>query len=227
MKLNKFALTLTVATLLPTFAYANTDPVAASFERDLHRESVSSSIAITGEVEPLTGLFNAALYGTTDPVLASFERDMYHEPFNPVAVIAGEPDSTNGTGDPVLASFERDLQHEPIAPAAVSGETDSLIVAFNAALYGTTDPVLASFERDMYHEPFNPAAALAGASDSTNGAGDPVLASFERDLHHEPIASAAVSGETDSLVDIFNIALRAETAESIKQVSIKGNHHGS
>lgn len=120
-KLNKLALTLSVAALLPTFVHAGTDPVVASFERDMHRESVSSSIALAGEVEPLIGMFNAALYDTADPVLASFERDMYHG----------------------------------------------------------------------------------------------------------PVASATVPGETDSLSDIFNTALRAETGKSIKQVLIRGNRHGS
>lgn len=92
MKLNKLVLTLTAAALLPTFAYASTDEIAASFERDLYREPVNTVAVIAGETDPLTDVFNAALYGTTDPILASFERDLYREPVNTTAVIGREAD---------------------------------------------------------------------------------------------------------------------------------------
>ena len=121
MKLNKFVLTLTAAALLPTFAYAATDELAASFERGLQRGPVNSTAVSAGEADPLTVAFNAALYGTTDPVLVSFERDLYRDPVNSTAVIAGEADpltiefnaALNGETDPVLVSFERDLYRTP------------------------------------------------------------------------------------------------------------------
>ncbi len=122
MKLNKFAFTLAAAALLPAFAYANTDAVATSFERDLTREPVKFT-AIAGEPDALTIEFNAALNGKADPVLASFERDMYRTPANTATMIAGEPDALtvefntalNSKADPVLASFERDMNREPAA----------------------------------------------------------------------------------------------------------------
>lgn len=98
MKLNKLVLTLAAAALLPAFACAETDAVAASFERDMHRESITSAVAATGTpdlfvVEFNTALnFNSALNGTTDPVLASFERDMYREPVNFAIAVEGEAD---------------------------------------------------------------------------------------------------------------------------------------
>lgn len=93
MKLNKLALTLIAASLIPTFAYADTDTVAASFERDLNREPVTTTVMVAGNADPLADIFNAALYGKTDQVLASFERDMYHEPVNSAATTIGEVDS--------------------------------------------------------------------------------------------------------------------------------------
>lgn len=93
MKLNKLVLTLTAAALLPAFACAGTDTVAASFERDMHHESTSSAVTTTGTPDPFAVEFNTALNGTTDPILASFERDMYREPANFAIVTAGEADT--------------------------------------------------------------------------------------------------------------------------------------
>lgn len=141
MKLNKLALTLIAAALLPAFAYAGTDGVATSFERDMQREPISSAAVITGEPDPLVGIFNAALYGTTDPVLASFERDMNHEQVVSQFVSAADPladlfyAALYGTTDPVLASFERDMRYEPVNSAAVlAGAADPLTEMFNVAL---------------------------------------------------------------------------------------------
>ncbi|MDO8261975.1 MAG: hypothetical protein Q7T21_01990 [Gallionella sp.] len=118
MKLNKFALTLTVAALLPNFAYAGTDAVVASFERDLQREPVQSAAAIAGEADPLVAAFNVALHGTTDQVLASFERDLNRAPAATDAVmIAGEV-------DPIAAAFNAVLRGEivkPVVHAALPG----------------------------------------------------------------------------------------------------------
>ena len=118
MKLNKFTLTLTALALLPAFAYAGTDAVATSFERDLNREPTKSVIA-TGEPDALTVEFYAALNGTIDPVLASFERDMNREPV--ATVLAGSDDPLSdlfyaalyGRTDTELASSERDSNREP------------------------------------------------------------------------------------------------------------------
>lgn len=93
MKLNKLVLTLTAAALLPTFAYADTDAIAASFERDMYREPINSAAATTGKPDTFMVEFNAALYNATDPVLASFERDMYREPVNSEIAFAGEADT--------------------------------------------------------------------------------------------------------------------------------------
>lgn len=93
MKLRNFALALTAAALLPTFAYAGTDAVVASFERDMYREPINSAAIFAGEPEPFMVEFNTALYGTTDLVLASFERDMYREPVDSAITVAGEADS--------------------------------------------------------------------------------------------------------------------------------------
>lgn len=90
MKLKKFVLTLTAAALLPAFAYAGTDPVTASFERDMVREPVEIA-SVAGNLDAFTTEFYIALNGTDDPVLASFDRDMYRAP-NAVITIGGEPD---------------------------------------------------------------------------------------------------------------------------------------
>lgn len=125
MKLNKFALTLTAAALLPTFAYAGTDAVVASFERDLQRgaaiESIKSLPVAKENADPLVDAINVALYGTDDQVLASFERGLYRTPAATQAVIFAEA-------------------------------TDPLVDAINVALYGSTDQVLASFERGLNRE---------------------------------------------------------------------------
>jgi len=121
MKLNKFALTLATAALLPTFAYAATDEVAASFERDLQRSTVIESIIAKSDADPLVDALNVAFYGTTDPILASFERDLDRTPAAIQSVmLAGAADplvealniALYGTTDQVLASFERDLNRE-------------------------------------------------------------------------------------------------------------------
>lgn len=147
MKFNKFALTLTAAALLPTFAYAGADQVAASFERDLYREPVSSSIVITGETDPLVDIFDAALNGTSDPVLASFERDIIHEPIKSAAIASKSDAFTvefyaalNGKHDPVLASFERDMYRAPMTTGITAhGEDDVLTMEFYAALRDVLD----------------------------------------------------------------------------------------
>ena len=175
MKLNKLVLTLTAAALLPAFAYANTDNVVASFERDLHRSATVEAVAITQDVaDPLTDAIRIALYGTNDPVLASFERDLNHEPVSPVVMIAGEADPLNIVNnilnkgpDELVASFDRDLQRGATAETVViaQNEADPLADAISVALYGTSDPILASFERVLYREPINVAVVIADQAD--------------------------------------------------------------
>ncbi|MDO8351091.1 MAG: hypothetical protein Q7S94_08075 [Gallionella sp.] len=95
MKLNKFALALTVAALLPTFAHAGVDSVAASFERDLQGGAAVESVVLAGAggVDPLVSAINTALNGTSDPILASFERDLYRAPsVTATVLLAGETD---------------------------------------------------------------------------------------------------------------------------------------
>ena len=95
MKLNKFALTLTVAALLPSFAHAGVDAVVASFERDLQGGAAieSTVLAGVGAADPLVSALNTALNGTRDPVLASFERDLYRVPtITPTVMLAAEID---------------------------------------------------------------------------------------------------------------------------------------
>lgn len=146
MKLNKFALTLTVAALLPNFAYAGTDEVVARFERDLqHTPSSIQTVPLDRAADPLVDAISVALHGTTDEVLASFERDLYRTfdaPQNVLAASAADPlvDAISvalyGTTDVVLASFERDLYRAPAATDAViiAGQADPL-AAINAVLW--------------------------------------------------------------------------------------------
>jgi len=141
MKLNNFVLALTAVTLLPAFAYAGTDTIAASFERDWKRNPVESAV-IAGEPDAFTTEFYAALNGTTDAVLASFERDMVREPVKS-AIGLGEADALtmefsialNDKADPVLASFDRDMYRASVnTVATIAGEPDVLTAEFYAAL---------------------------------------------------------------------------------------------
>jgi len=119
MKLNKFALILTVAALLPNFASAGTDAVVASFERDMQRGHTVESLTVAkSEADPLVNAISVTLYGTTDEVLASFERDLYRTPAATDAVmIAGEV-------DPIAVAFNAVLRGEivkPVVHAALPG----------------------------------------------------------------------------------------------------------
>lgn len=82
MKLRNLALALTAAALLPTFAYAgdDTDPIRASFDRELNRGFAPQYLPVAkADADPL-GATNIALRKEPDQVLASFERELYHEP---------------------------------------------------------------------------------------------------------------------------------------------------
>ncbi|MBI5658902.1 MAG: hypothetical protein HZC43_04980 [Nitrosomonadales bacterium] len=143
MKLNKFALTLIAAALLPTFANAGSDAVVTSFERGL-LDGATIVTAAVAEADPLDN-FYSILNTKVDAVAASFERDLYRDPIPATTMIAGAADpladifnaALHGTADPVLASFERDLYREPVNSAAViSGAADPLADIFHAALGG-------------------------------------------------------------------------------------------
>ncbi|MFA5370466.1 MAG: hypothetical protein WC298_00655 [Sideroxydans sp.] len=152
MKLNKFALTLTAAALLPTFAFAGTDQVAASFERDLQRGMSIESVAVakTETSDPLVNAINVALNGSSDQVLVSFERDLHRDPtITPAILVAKAADplvnaidvALYGSSDQVLASFERDLYRVPTVSGVVltaSVEVDPLATAINVALWSET-----------------------------------------------------------------------------------------
>jgi hypothetical protein len=142
MKFNKFALTLTAAALLPTFAYAAADEVVASFDRDLQRGAVIRPIAFMNDADPLV-IVNAILNKAPDAVTASFDRDLYREPVETEVMIAGTADPLTdaiqvalyGTTDQVLASFERDLYRDGFyAVTVAAGEADPLD-AINVALW--------------------------------------------------------------------------------------------
>lgn len=115
MKFNKFALTLTAAVLLPTFAHAAADEVIASFERDFVRGPVKSAVT-TGNPDAFTTEFYAALNNKIDPVLASFERDMYRTPIT-ASVAHGEDDVLTMEFYAAL----RDVLDRPTMCAAVAG----------------------------------------------------------------------------------------------------------
>lgn len=114
MKTRNFALVLTMAALLPTFAHA--DPVLDSFKRDMNHETIVSQS--TGTPDPFSDVFYAALNGT-DTVLASFERDMNHEPVATVLANSDDPLSDlfyaalYGRDDTELASSVRDTNRKP------------------------------------------------------------------------------------------------------------------
>src|SRR3989338_1728365 len=109
MRLNKFALTLTAAALLPTFACAGTDEVAASFERDLHRgASIESPMVAQAEADPLD-IINSILNREPDAVVASFDRDLYRVPTVAPMVVANE-------ADPLAIAINAVLWSEMVKP---------------------------------------------------------------------------------------------------------------
>lgn len=117
MKLNKFALTLTAAALLPTFAHAATDEVVARFERDLyHAPSAIQTMPIDRAADPLAEAISVALYGTSDEVLASFERDLNLAPTATDAVmIAEEADPLAAINAVLWSEIVKPVMHAAIA----------------------------------------------------------------------------------------------------------------
>ena len=81
MKLSNFAVALSMAALLPTFANAgdNMDTISASFDRDINREySVRYVPSTLTNADPLD-MVNVVLLSGPDQVRASFERDLNRE----------------------------------------------------------------------------------------------------------------------------------------------------
>ncbi|HUW25446.1 MAG TPA: hypothetical protein VMW07_02850 [Gallionella sp.] len=118
-KLNKFALTLTAAALLPTFAYAGTDEVAASFERDLYREPTTITVAaVASEADPLD-IINSTLNKEPDAVFASFERSIYHKPTT-FSVVAATTEV-----DPLVVAINAVLWSEMVKPVMHASITNS------------------------------------------------------------------------------------------------------
>lgn len=188
MKLNKLALTLTAAALLPTFAFAGTDQVAASFERDLQRgQNIESvSVAKTGTIDPLVYAIDVALNGHADQVLASFERDLHRAPTLSSAVLVAQ------AADPLVVAINVALNGSANVAVAKVETIDPLVKAIDVALNGHSDQVLASFERDLYRVPTLSGVAL------TAGAGvDPLTAAINVALWSEagkPAVSVATTG---------------------------------
>ena len=153
MKLNKFALTLTAAALLPTFAFAATDEVLASFERDLNRgASIAAPMIAQTEADPLD-IVNSILNREPDAIVASFDRNLYHQADTFAAAIPADVQADPLAGinvafrsepDAIVASFHRDLYREPtIAPMVASSEVDPLLVAVSSALWSEmADPAI-------------------------------------------------------------------------------------
>jgi len=148
MKLNKLALTLTTAALLPTLAYAATDEVAASFERDLQRGINAEPIVTVAKAwsDPLD-IVNHILNQEADAVVASFDRSLYREPFNSAVVTARAADPLDAINvafryvepNAVLASFQRDLYREGANAAALPIKYDDPLRAINVALWKDID----------------------------------------------------------------------------------------
>ncbi len=122
MKLNKLALTLTTAALLPTFAFAGADPVATSFERDLNRTATTGTTIVAKSAADPLDIINQIIGQAPDVVVASFDRDLYRAPTVTPAV------SFAGAADPL----------------------DAINVAFRSGGSNEQTTILASFERDLY-----------------------------------------------------------------------------
>jgi len=199
MKPNKFVLTLTAATLLPALAFAATDQVVASFERDLQRGmSAECDLQRGTSIRPVAAVMNK----TSDPLVDAISVALYSQPDHALT-------STNQ----VLASFERDLQRsmstESVAVAvAVNEASDPLVDAINVALYSSSyslpDQVLARSERGQY--------------------GDQLMASFKRDLYRDSTIAPTVlaAKAADPLVDAISVALLSDAGEPATNVATLG-----
>ncbi len=117
MKLNKPALTLIAAALLPTFAYAGADTIADSFDRSFINEAfINTSCAGTNQIAASfeRDLLGNAAIAAQDPVLASFEHDLYREPVTvAAAVVQGDDAFIINEPDTILANFYRELHWMP------------------------------------------------------------------------------------------------------------------
>ena len=183
MKLSQLFATL-ATTLLPAFAHAGTDTVAASFDRAFCNDSYINA----NHADQAQASFDRAFgeeaviqaYRTrSDQVLASFERDLSRDSVTMGTMFAkaGPIDFINSSlqlgNNAIVASFERDLLGNAVSAAS------------------TEDAVLASFARDLYREPVAVAAAATQGEDAfIINEPDTILANFYRELHWMPEASA-------------------------------------
>jgi len=144
MKLNKFALTLTAAALLPTFAYAGGDEVAASFERDLQRGfTIESPVVVARTWSDPLDIVNTILNKETDAVVASFDRDLYREPVNFALAVTATADPLDAiniafrsvVANAILASFQRDLYREGANVVTVASSATDPLNVINVALW--------------------------------------------------------------------------------------------
>lgn len=142
MKMNKFALALSAAALMPALACA--DEVAASFERDLQRSFTAAPAiaAVQTRHDPLH-IVNHILNREPDTVAASFDRSIYRQPANIAVVHAREADPLgviniafrHAESNTVLASFQRGLYREGVHAEALPVRYDDPLRAINVALW--------------------------------------------------------------------------------------------
>lgn len=146
MKFKTSIFSLAAVALLPSFSFANTDAITASFERDLqHTVAVQVVAEAKVEADPLNSI-NITLNTEVDAVVASFERDQYREPTTASLLASNEMtdplvNAINiafyGQSDQLLANFARDFEPtQKIAySVAVNEEVDPLMGIFSDVLW--------------------------------------------------------------------------------------------
>lgn len=118
MKLNKLALTVSIAAFLPTLAFAGTSEIANSFDRDINREATVTTTKVANAADPLVDAINVAFYGNNDSVLASFERDLNREPTETVNT------QIASVSDPLVDAISSAVQgevYQPVMQAKTAG----------------------------------------------------------------------------------------------------------
>lgn len=154
MKSNKYLCMLAAAALLPNLAFASTDSIVASFERDMQLVAPVETVMIERiDADPLD-VINNILNTEMDAVVASFDRDLYRESTTDSSVIAFNTadqlvDAINialyGQSAQILASFVRDLDaaQQVAYSVATNEEVDPLMEAFSAVLWNKlSDPTV-------------------------------------------------------------------------------------
>jgi len=146
MKFKISIFSLAAVALLPSFSFASTDEITASFERDLqHTVAVQVVAEAKVEADPLS-LINTTLNTEVDAVVASFERDQYREPTTVSLLASNEMtdplvNAINiafyGQSDQLLANFVRDFEptQKVVYSVVVNEEVDPLMGIFSAVLW--------------------------------------------------------------------------------------------